>query len=107
MSLLVGLLSALAWIPGVYALVDGLRHRKKAQRKDDTDGEWMVVTSALELLAPYRKRVEELESLVLKVSDQLVATNKRAEELSSQLIEAQVEVVHLRSQVATLKTQLA
>lgn len=109
----IAILGAAAWIPGIWGIVEAVRrHRTEANRAVD-EGDRMVVKSALELLQPYKVRVEELETTlataehtIRDMNEQLAAANRQVSDLSSKLSDAQAEIGYLRVQVKTLSQQL-
>ncbi|HEX3778545.1 MAG TPA: hypothetical protein VHX38_02680 [Pseudonocardiaceae bacterium] len=111
--LLIGLIGAAAWIPGLWGIVDGWRKRRAERDQQADEGDRLVVKSAVELLKPYRERVEELESklsgaerTIRDMTGQLRSANARAEDLNSKLADAQTELNFLRLQVKTMSQQL-
>lgn len=112
-TLLITLISALAWIPGLYMIYDGIRRRRGLKAREGANEERIVVRSALELLAPYKVRVEELESQLSgttakasALSLQLTVATRRVNELTDQLEGAQTELSYLRRQVKALSAQV-
>lgn len=111
--MLVTLISALAWVPGLYMVYDGARRRRGLKAREGATEERIVVRSAIELLAPYKARVEELESQLAgttakasALSLQLSVATSRANELADQLESAQTELGYLRVQVKALSAQV-
>jgi chromosome segregation ATPase len=109
----VAIVSALAWIPGVYMIVDAVRKRRSLKARENATEERVVVRSAIELLAPYKQRVTELEQQLASTSAkasalslQLSAATRRANELSEQLTDAQAELTFLRVQVKSMTSQI-
>lgn len=112
-DVLIGIISALAWIPGIYGVIEAVRRHRNSLRKSIDDGDRMIVTSALELLAPYKERVEELEKklgdarrTINDLSSQLDSATRRAGTLNDQLVDAQTELGYLRVQVKALSQQI-
>jgi chromosome segregation ATPase len=112
-TVLVTLISALAWVPGLYMIYDGVRRRRGLKAREGANEERIVVRSAIELLAPYKTRVEELESQLAgttakasALSLQLSVATSRANDLADQLESAQTELGYLRVQVKALSAQV-
>lgn len=112
-DIIIAVVGALAWIPGIYGIIDAVRRRRENLRHTIDEGDRMVVQSAIELLAPYKKRVNELEiqlkdaeDIIHDLSHNLETATVRANTLNEQLIDAQTELSYLRIQVKTLTQQI-
>jgi uncharacterized coiled-coil protein SlyX len=112
-EVIIAVVGALAWLPSVYGIIEAVRRRKDKARQALDEGDRMVVKSAISLLAPYEKRVAELESklsgannTITTLKGQLDDATHRATVLNNQLVDAQTEIGYLRIQVKTLSQQL-
>ncbi|HET9889637.1 MAG TPA: hypothetical protein VFQ42_03975 [Mycobacterium sp.] len=112
-TLLISLIGAAAWLPGVWGIVEAIRKRRRATAQAADESDRIVVKSAVDLLKPYRERVEELESklgsaehTIGEMTNQLTQANRQVAELTSKLADAQTEVNFLRLQVKTLSQHL-
>lgn len=112
-GILIGVIGALAWIPGIWGVIEAVRRHRESLRRSIDDGDRMVVTSALELLEPYKERVEELEvklkgarKTIDGLTERLDTATRQAGNLNNQLVDAQTEIGYLRVQVKTMSQQL-
>ncbi len=112
-TLLISLLGAAAWLPGLWGVLEALKKRRMRKVQVADEGDRLVVKSALELLTPYQARVHELEGKmrttteqVDTLSKQLAAANRQVLDLTAQLSDAHTEVGYLRLQIKTMAQQL-
>lgn len=90
----------------LYAAYDLWKKRHAASSVD-------VVSSAVELLKPYKEEVSSLRkdlqkanTVIDNLNDKLEKAENRADQLNSQLVDAQTEVGYLKVQVRLLSNQI-
>lgn len=112
-STFMAILGTVALLPGVYGAYEAIRRRRIERRREHTDGDRFVVQSAMDLLKPYERRVNQLETDLKHAQDQikvmdheLGAANRQIVKLNEQLVDANTEVQFLRLQVKTMSTHL-
>lgn len=107
------IVGTVALIPGLYGAWEAIRRRRADNKRESSEGDRIVVRSALELLKPYERKVQQLErdlqQAQVTINDfdaQLGAANKRINTLNDQLADANTEVQFLRLQVKTMSAYL-
>lgn len=105
-TLLIGLVSAGAWIVGLYQVVQGIRARS-------AEGDRVIVKSAVELLKEHKEEAAQLKrdlteakTTIENLTGQLEMATNQVHDLTEQLGDAQAEVRLLRLQVKTMSQQL-
>lgn len=113
LGVIIAIVGAAAWIPGVYGIIEAVRRHKQSVRSAIDKGDRLVVQSAIELLAPYKSEVAELKTnlhnardTIDDLKDKLDAATRRANDLNEQLLDAQSELGFLRIQVKSLSQQI-
>lgn len=112
-AVLIGIVGALAWIPGIWGVIEAIRKRRAAAEHAADEGDRIVVQSAVELLEPYRKEVGELKTKLAEatatignLNTELATARREAHELNEKLQNAQAELGYLRVQVSALSKQI-
>lgn len=89
-------LAIAAFALSAYGTYDLVYRRVQARKKSFTDADRSVVTSAVELIEPYRVRVRELVEYVSELEAKLKDANRLIDKLTR-------EVQELRTQVGAMR----
>ena len=113
-GVVIAIVGALAWLPGIYGVIEAIRRHRESVRQSVDEGDRLVVQSAIQLLAPYKTEVAELKKNLKHAAEtiddlktQLDDANKRASSLNAQLVDAQTELSYLRVQVKIMSQQIS
>lgn len=85
-----------AFLLSAYGTYDLFHRRMQGRKKSFTDADRSVVTSAVELIEPYRVRVRELVEYVAELETKLKDANRLIDKLTD-------EVRELRNQVGAMR----
>ena len=96
---IVSMIGILTGLIALYNFYDFWRKRQSTKSID-------IVTSAIQLLEPYKEEVTYYREIVANLTKELALTQKTAREVTKQLGEAQVEISFLRLQIKKLSEGL-
>jgi len=90
-------LSIGAFLLSVYGAYDLVARRRRDKRKAFSDADRAVVTSAVELIEPYRVRVKELVEYTAELESKVRTANAHVEELQRQVRDLSTQVQEFRA----------
>lgn len=99
-------LAVVAMIPGILALILGQRKMNAAVEKEKGDTADILTSTAMELLAPLKTRIQEMTEETVLIKSEIEKKNTTIQNLENQLIRAREVIAELESGIRQLSYQL-
>lgn len=96
---LTAILAVGAFLLSAYGTYDLFHRRAQARKKNFTEADRSVVTSAVELIEPYRVRVRELVEYVSELEAKLKDANRLIDKLTAEVRELRADVGAMRDSI--------